>query len=131
MGGIRDQVSALGADIAIVGSGSPAHAKDFQASQRVKLPVYVDPGLKAYGALGFERSVGATLSPRSVAHAVRALFGGHVQGAVKGDPWQQGGVLVVMPDGTVPYAYRSRESGDHPSNAEVLDAVRQAVGPKA
>jgi hypothetical protein len=54
-----------------------------------------DPTLEAYNRAGMKRSVLRTLNPKSAFSAVRAMGGGHVQGRVQGDAWQQGGVIVV------------------------------------
>ena len=45
---------------------------------------------------------------------------GFRQGKVRGDPWQQGGVLVVLPGGRVVYRYLSSAAGDHPAPAAVV-----------
>ncbi len=46
-----------------------------------------------------------------------------------GSSLQQGGLALVKPDGSVPYLYRSREAGDHPTSAEVLASVKKALKP--
>jgi NAD(P)-dependent dehydrogenase (short-subunit alcohol dehydrogenase family) len=58
-----------------------------------------------------------------LANAVRALMSGARQGSVQGDALQLGGTLVVKPDGSVTYSYRSREAGDHAPISEVLAAL--------
>ena len=131
MGGIAGELERLGAPLVVVGSGTPAHARDFQAHFGQGLRLYVDPGLKAFQAFGLKRGVGATLGPNALMSGLRAFASGHRQGAVQGDPWQQGGVFVVMPSGETPYAYRSEAAGDHPPTDAILDAVRAVVRPGA
>ena len=48
-------------------------------------------------------------------------------GKTDGDLGQLGGVLIVSPDGSIPYSYLSADASDVPSNAAVLRAARQAV----
>ena len=48
-------------------------------------------------------------------------------GKTDGDLGQLGGVLIVSPDGSIPYSYLSADASDVPSNADVLRAARQAV----
>ena len=45
----------------------------------------------------------------------------------QGDPWQQGGVFVLGPDGRELYRHISREAGDHPFSAQFLAALPQAA----
>lgn len=128
MSAIAPDLDALGARLAFVGNGKPHFARAFRDEQGITAPLYVAPDLAAYEAFGFEQGVGSTFAPGSVVHAARALLGGHRQGAVMGAPFQQGGIALVLPDGSVQYLYRSREAGDHPSTAEVLAAVKAALG---
>ena len=44
-----------------------------------------------------------------------------------GDPWQQGGVIVVRPGGEIAYRFASRESGDHPRIDDVLAPLASAA----
>jgi hypothetical protein len=45
----------------------------------------------------------------------------------KGHAAQLGGVLIVAPDGSVPYAHLADDAGDNPPNDEVLTAARRAA----
>jgi hypothetical protein len=129
LSGIQGELNRLGVGLVVVGSGNAAQARDFLADRRLVLPLYVDPGLQAFRALGLRRGVAATLNLSAIKHGARAMAGGFTQGAVAGDPWQQGGVFLVMPDGTMPYAYRSEAAGDHPDTGDILQAARAAVAP--
>lgn len=128
MGGILDEVRALGADIAVVGNGTVEQARAFQEEQRVRMPLFTDPGRRTYEALGMVRGAGKTLGLASLAHGARAFKAGYRQGALQGDPWQQGGVFLVLPDGSTPYAFRGGEAGDHPDPRALVAALR-AVSP--
>ena len=54
-----------------------------------------DPSLEAYHRAGMKRGMLRTIGPKSMLSAVRALGDGHRQKKTAGDPWQQGGVVVV------------------------------------
>ena len=69
------------------------------------------------------------LGPRVWRAGLRALRRGARQTRVKGHPFQQGGVLVLAPGDRAVYAYISKQAGDHPPVADVVNAVRQAVAP--
>lgn len=129
MSGIQGELNRLGVGLVVVGSGNAGQARDFLAERRLDLPLYVDPGLQAFRALGLRRGVGATFNLSAIKHGARAMAGGFTQGAVAGDPWQQGGVFLVRPDGTMPYSYRSEAAGDHPDTRDILAAARAAVAP--
>ena len=123
----RGAIEARGASIAFVGNGGRRFARAFVEELGLDVPVYVDPGLRAYEALGLRRGVVAALaSPSVLAHAARAMRAGFRQKGVQGDPWQLGGVFVVAPGGELRYAYASEAAGDHPP----LDAVLATLGPK-
>lgn len=127
MGGLDAEVQALGARLVMVGNGSPAHALDFQATQGLRVPLYVDPGLRVYQAFDFASGLASTLNLKAVGHALRAWQGGHRQGALQGHPFQQGGLALVLPDGQVPYLHRSAEAGDLPEAQALLAALRAAL----
>lgn len=108
----------------IVGSGSVAHARRFRERHVPELDVYTDPQLTAYTSLGFRRSVAATLGPASALAFARASLRGHRQTSVEGDPWQQGGVVVLAAGGEVLHIQRFRDAG---GRADV-DAALTALG---
>ena len=120
---------AAGARLAFVSTGGPHFARGFvEEFQLQGIPVLSDERRAAYRLLDFKRSGASTLlSPRAYAHYLRAIARGFLQGRTQGDPFQQGGVVVVRPDGEVAYLYRSREGGDHPDIDEVLAALGRAA----
>ena len=119
-----DDIRAAGADLAFVGSGSPRLAARFQRTHTPGCTVLTDPSLKTYAALGLKRGVTETLGPSTWGAAIRALAGGHLQTAVQGDPWQQGGTFALARGGEVVYAHRNRHAGDRPD----VDAALAALG---
>ncbi len=114
------RIRARGAELVVVGSGSPEQAAEFQREQQLDFTLLVDPELKAYAAAGLRRGVRTTLRPGVLRSFLRARRGGFRQGKTEGDPWQQGGVFVITPDSEPRYAYVSQEPGDHPPPAEWL-----------
>lgn len=103
-------------------------ARDFREKLGVGATIWVDKLRETYRHLGFKRGVwGSLFSPKMLRHGWRALRAGFRQSLPLGDPWQQGGVLVVRKGGDVVYAFASAEAGDHPPIAEVLAAGRRAA----
>ena len=126
----REQFEAAGVRLAVIGQGTPAHAQDFQRAQKVDLPMYVDRRRETYRAAGtkiatFSELLGPGVTLRGIRQSVR---GGVRQGRTIGHPAQLGGVMIVKPDGTVPYAHLSEDASDNPPNQEVLTAARAAAG---
>ena len=130
---MRDALSDIrrsGAELVIVGNGRPEHAVDFRDTERIKCPLYVDPELRAYAAAGLKRGLRSSITPGVIVRGIRAFREGKRQGAVEGDPWQQGGVFVIRPGNVVDFAYVSEEAGDHPAPAVVIAALDQVTRPK-
>lgn len=109
----------------VIGNGSAEFARAFREDLALPedLLLLVDPELRSYRAAGMRRGRSELFSPRLATNALRALRSGYRQGAVQGDPFQLGGVLVVRPDGALTYRHVSREAGDRAD----LDAVLAAL----
>ncbi len=125
----REEFERACARLAVIGQGSPEHAAHFRESQGVDLDLLVDPERRAYKAAGTRKGTfGELLGPRVVARGVRRSLASRVrQGRTVGHPAQLGGVMLVMPDGSVPYVHLAQDASDNPPNEEVLAAVRSAT----
>ena len=121
------EIEKRGGRLVIIGNGRPEHAKAFALRMGMTGGVYTDPSRATYRALGMRGGIKHSLDLELFGNALRAFRGGHRQKALQGDPWQQGGAIVVSPDSTLEYAYVSRTAGDHPPVAEIL-AVLDQVG---
>ncbi len=123
------EIRAAGARLAIVGNGSAEFARAFR--EDLSLPddveLLVDPELRSYRAAGMRRGRAELLSPRLASNALRAFRAGFRQGAVQGDPFQLGGLLVIRPDGALAYRHVSREAGDHAPLGDVVAALAPGV----
>ena len=78
-----------------------------------------------YAHLGMKHSVFSTLGPSVWAHGLRAWRAGFRQQRTQGDPFQQGGVLVVRRGGELEYSSVSEEAGDHPPLDLVMSSARR------
>jgi len=124
-----EEFERAGAKLAVIGNGWPAMAKSW--AEHVGFPpsvaVLTDPSRKAYELAGFKRSIASTLTPAAAVRWIRARVQGFRQGSVQGDPWQQGGALIVLPGGKTAYRYVSSGSGDHPDAGTLLKALKKAA----
>jgi peroxiredoxin len=117
------ELQAAGATLVFVGTGLPAMAADFARTHLGAHVVLCDPTRAVFAAAGMRRSLGSTLHWRLFANAWRALRAGWRQTAVQGDPWQQGGVLVLDAGGAVVHRQVDAVGGDPLDLAAVLHAV--------
>ena len=128
----RDRFDAAGAELVVIGQGTPRHAQHFREAQGVDgLELLVDPDREVYKLAGTKvATVGELLGPSSVARGLKRAASERVmQGAVKGHPAQLGGVLVVAPGGAVAWSHLAENAADNPPNDDVLAAVEAARKP--
>lgn len=119
------RIHAAGGELVILGNGIADHAKWFQEDFGVTTPVFTDPSLKAYEAVGAKKPF--FLDPRTFIAAARARGEGHRQTKTMGSAMQLGGVFVITPDGRMPYRYLSKYAGDHPDHEEPVAALEAAA----
>jgi peroxiredoxin len=126
----RERFRTAGVELVVIGQGRPEQAEHFRRSQGVEeLELLVDKGRESYTAAGTKiATFNELLGPRVVLKGIRrAAASGVRQGRTVGHNAQLGGVLLVMPDGSIPYAHLAEDAGDNPPNDEVLAAIERAI----
>ena len=124
----RDRFEAAGLRLVVIGQGTPAHALEFRARNHVDaLTMLVDESRASYDAAGAKvATVSELLGPRVVARGtVSGLRTRLPQTATRGHPAQLGGVLLVLPDGSVPYAHLAEDASDNAATDEILAAAQR------
>lgn len=116
-------IRARGVSLYLVGVGAPMFIKAFREDTGVTAPIFADPTLATYRALGLRRGLWTMVSLGFVRNALRAMKAGWRNKFIAGDPQQQGGVLVVRPGGVVAYRQRSATAGDHAPISAILAAL--------
>jgi len=120
-----DEIHAAGAEVALVGVGTPEQARAFRILTGWKGPLVTDPERRAYAAADLRKlSVWSLLSPRLIRNAMKARKEGFRQTKTKGDPWQLGGTLVLSPGDRVLLAWRNASADDEAPLDDVLTALR-------
>jgi hypothetical protein len=119
-------IRAAGAELYVIGNGAPMFIEGFRETTGFTGPIYTDPSLAVYQAAQLVRSVARTFGPGALVRSFGALRRGARQGRTQGDPWQQGGALVIAPDGRVLWHQVSNGPGDHASATDLLAALRAA-----
>jgi hypothetical protein len=111
-----------GIRLAVIGNGRVEHARAFAGERMGSVPLYTDPSLVTYEALGAKRSVWSGVRPSVFGRALQASAKGFVQSSTQGSPFQQGGALGLRPDGSVWFRQISDHAGDHFRTDDVLAA---------
>lgn len=125
------RIRAAGAELVVIGSGTPNFIAGFREVTGFSGPILSDPDLASYRAAGLRRSMWRNFTPAVVAYGVRALARGNMQGRTQGDAAQQGGVLVIVPPGRIIYQHISKAAGDNAAAAAVVGALETAPQPSA
>ncbi|MBF0350209.1 MAG: hypothetical protein HQM11_04220 [SAR324 cluster bacterium] len=110
------------AKLVVIGNGPHFFIQGFREDVGYDGIIYTDPSLKSYQVLNFKRDLKSFLGLKSVKESLRALTTGHMQQKTQGDALQQGGVLVISPQGTIPYLHVNQEAGDHAPIEQILKA---------
>ena len=119
-----DDLKAAGAEIIVIGNGSPSFIDGFREETGWQGAIYTDPSLEVYKAAGLKRGVLKTFNLAAGWRSIGTLRRGIKQGRTQGDPWQQGGVLVVATNGDVLWSHASDGPGDNATVDEILAALR-------
>ena len=118
-----------GIGVAVIGSGAPNFARGFKERLEFDAPIFSDEKLASYSALEMHRGAKTMLHPGLILKAA-AVFK-YRQRKTMGDNTQQGGVIVVRPDGEMVFKFLSRFPGDHAKNEDVVAAALAAVDKNA
>lgn len=113
----------------VIGQGTPANAAWFRDNFDLDLDLLVDTDRRAYKAAGAKvATFSELLGPKMVSRGLkRGRDSGVRQGKTVGHPAQLGGLMLVTPDGKVPWVHLSDDASDYPPNAEVVEAVRRSL----
>jgi|SRR5678815_1247671 len=122
-----DLIRGAGAELYVIGNGSPSFIAGFRDETGWDGAIYTDPSLAVYKAAELKRGVVATLDPRGIATSIKTLARGFRQGRTQGDTWQQGGVLVIAPGGEVRWHHASDRPGDNASAEQIAAALKPAA----
>ena len=116
------RIKASGGHAVIIGVGSAAMAAGFADAFKTPIPIYSDPDRNAYRLAGMTRNFGISL--KTIGRAWTNYKKGRRQGAVQGDPWQQGGLMVIRKDGVVLNHQVDREAGSVLDWSAMMTAIR-------
>ncbi len=128
-----DAVRAAGAEVVAIGQGSSEEAERFCRSLGATYPCLGDPAKESYRAFGLPRGGWREIVLEPMRAGNQAMRQGHrvsIRGSLlrHSDWFQLPGLAIVDRGGMLRYLYRSRHSGDLPSNTDVLRILQGLRG---
>ena len=119
----KKSIEKAGAQVVLVGMGTPSESAEFAAKFNVPFPLVADPEKKLYRK--FELKQMSTLgffSPSVALKGVAAMVGGHGIGKPQGDVRQLPGVFIINTAGQIVFSHFSGNPADHPDLKTILAA---------
>ena len=117
------RIRARGAELYVIGNGSPSFIAGFRETTGYTGIVFTDPSLEVFRAAELRRGLFTVLNVATIARSVRSIRRGFRQGRTQGSALQQGGVMVVARDGRVLWHHISEGPGDNASADQILTAI--------
>jgi peroxiredoxin len=122
----RRRFAEAGAQVVLVGMGTPAESNAFAAKYDVPYPIVCDPGKIVYRTFDLKRMAPwGFLAPDVVLKGVSAMARGHHMGLPQGDVRQLPGVFVISTAGKIVFSHYAADPADHPAVAVILEAVKK------
>jgi len=121
-----DELRATGAEVHVIGNGTPNFIAGFREVTGWRGPLYTDPSLVAYERAGMKRGVMKTLNFGAAVRTLGALGRGAKQGRTQGDAWQQGGIVVIDVGGDVLWTHASDAPGDNASVEQIVAGLNRS-----
>jgi hypothetical protein len=128
----RSRFATSGGELAVIGMGTPAMAREFSGELGIDARVLVSQDKSAYRAMDLERaSTAGVFSPAALGSSLVRTAGllrrGQAPQRFPRQDWHQlGGAFVIAPGGELVWEHRSRHPGDLPDNEALLVALRDA-----
>ncbi|HEX8024693.1 MAG TPA: redoxin domain-containing protein [Candidatus Limnocylindrales bacterium] len=121
----RHRFAAGGVRLVLIGQGSPDDANRFRERFRIELPILTDADRVTYLWAGTKiATLGELIGPLVVAKGLARMARLRVLvGHNTADEAQLGGSIVVMSDGTIPFAHISGDASDVATPDELLGTV--------
>ncbi|WP_353740685.1 AhpC/TSA family protein [Desulfopila inferna] len=125
MAELRKQHSSFiekNAEVAVVGTGSIAQLKEFSQIIGFSGRLFTDPFRQSFKLLGLTGEVEGIMSLEPLTTAYSALRSGFTPES-PGNFLQLNGAVIVTPEESVPYLFRSTAAGENPPVSELLSAL--------
>jgi peroxiredoxin len=123
----KQHFDQAGAQVVLVGMGSPEESAAFEMKFNIPFPLISDPKRQLYQSFGLKKiSTLELLSPAVAFKGILAISKGHTVGIPIGDVRQLPGVFIINTDGRIVYSYFASDPSDHPDPDIILEALKIA-----
>ena len=123
----KNRIEEHGAQVLLVGMGTPAETSAFAEKFDVPFPMVCDPDQRIYRAFDIGRmQPWEFFSPVVALKGVSAMAQGHLLGLPQGDVRQLPGVFVIDTGGSIVFRHYSKDPSDHPPPDVILEALPKA-----
>ncbi|UCD77830.1 MAG: redoxin domain-containing protein [Desulfobacterales bacterium] len=113
-----------GAQVVLVGMGTPSESTEFAVKFDVPFPMVTDPEKKLYRQFGLKQmSTLGFFSPSVALKGVATIVGGHGIGRPQGDVRQLPGVFIINTTGQIVFSHFSSNPADHPDAKTIIAAL--------
>jgi peroxiredoxin len=120
----KNSFAKAGAQVVLVGMGTPSESAEFAAKFNVPFPIVADSQKKLYRKFKLKQmSTLGFFSPSLALKGVAALVGGHGIGMPQGDVRQLPGVFIIDTAGQIVFSHFSNDPADHPDPKTILAAI--------
>ena len=120
----KKSIEKAGAQVVLVGMGTPSESAEFAAKFNVPFPIVGDPEKKLYRKFELKRmSTLGFFSPSVALKGVAAIVGGHSIGMPQGDVRQLPGVFIINTTGEIVYSHFASNPADHPDAKTIIAAL--------
>lgn len=120
---VAPEIQRRGAELVVIGPGSPKEASQFAERSKLDATYLVSPDLAAYRAAGFKRSLTGAVNLTTLKAGLEARRAGFKQGKIAGDVFQLGGAVVISREGEVLFEHSARHSADHVAPEDLVAAL--------
>jgi len=113
-----------GAQVVLVGMGTPSESAEFAEKFNVPFPIVADPQKKLYRKFELKQmSPLGFFSPSVALKGIAAIVSGHGIGMPQGDVRQLPGVFIINTTGEIVYSHFSSNPADHPDAKTIIAAL--------
>lgn len=123
LAGNQNDFSQRGAQLVVIGNGGVGDLEKFRKVTGYRGILLTDPSLDSYKLLEFKSALTDIIGIKSFTKSFSALRAGFMPGSLQGHALQLGGAVVIAPEGSIRYFFKSSAAGDHPSVEDLLAAV--------
>jgi peroxiredoxin len=124
----KSRFDDIGAQVVLVGMGTPEESTSFKEKFGVPFPIISDPEKQVYRAFDLKRlSPLGFFSPAVALKGISAMAQGHTMGLPQGDVRQLPGVFIINTDGQIVYRHYASDPSDHPDPDTILEAVEAST----